>query len=196
MQLAGCRPDRLRWASPRASALSLLRPGPCFTCAAWTRKTVKTPSKRGETGRHYAPVLAIATWVIPPAASQSANASRARVMVPNACSSMLPSACCPVGSGVTRHAITVFFWTSPPAPCVKPTSMAHLRGRGGLAGYPCGALRPGGLDLRREADGSPWGLQVSRSNSLTGAWHQMLTDLEASPCGPMRQPPARPLEDC
>src|SRR5262249_62380711 len=112
------------------------------------------------------------------------------------CSCKHPSARFPVGTRVTRPVITVFLSPSPRAPCVTPTSMAHLRGRGGLAGYPCGALRPGGLDLRREADGSPWGLQVSRSNSLTGAWHQMLTDLEASPCGPMRQPPARPLEDC
>jgi hypothetical protein len=73
----------------------------------------------------------MATGVMPASTNQSDKARRSTVIVPNSLSSMTPSACRPVGSGVTRHAITVFFCTSNPAPWVKITSMGHLRVRRG-----------------------------------------------------------------
>src|SRR5262245_36373693 len=127
-------------ASQRASALSVLRPGTCLTWAAFTRKMVTVPSKRLYTGRQYSPVLSMATCVLPTAANQSDKANRSRVSVPNSLTSMIPSACCPVGSGVMRQAITVFLWTSNPAQCVNTTSMGHLLESGGLAGYLAGAI--------------------------------------------------------
>src|SRR5215510_3616749 len=106
----------------------------------------------------------MATWVTPTSASQSDNASRSRVMVPNGWSSMIPSTCCPVGSGVTRQAIMVFLCTSNPAQWVNTTSMAHLLESGGLAGYLTGAILHGVLDFPWEDGDNSWCLWVSRSN--------------------------------
>src|SRR5262245_25718157 len=104
-------------------------------------------------------------------------------MVPNSWSSMIPSACCPVGSGVTRQAMMVFLCTSSPAQCVKITSIGHLLEIGGLAGYPCVATLPYVHGFRREAGDNPWCVEVSGSNSYAGSWHQTKTDLAASPTG-------------
>src|SRR5918999_5343795 len=149
------------FASQWASALSVLRPGTCFTWAALTRKMVTLPSRRLYTGRQYSPVLSIATWVIPASANQSDKASKSGVIVPNSRSSMRPSACWPAGSGVTRHAITVFLCTSNPAQWGKITSMHHLRQLGGLAGYPDIVILSCVLRFPREAGDNPWSLGVS-----------------------------------
>src|SRR5918997_5597256 len=106
----------------------------------------------------------MATWVIPASASQSDNVNKSLVRVPNSFTSMIPSACCPVGSGVTRHAVTVFLWTSNPAQWVNTTSTAHLLGIRGLAGYPSGVILHCVLDFRWEAGDNPWCLEVSGSN--------------------------------
>ena len=105
------------------------------------------------------------------------------VIVPNSCSSMTPSACCPVGSGVTRHAITVFLCTSNPAQWVKITSMGHLHVRRGWRGYPDVKSLQCVLCFHREAGDNPWCLRVSGSNCCTGSRHQLKTDLAASPMG-------------
>src|SRR5262249_52587243 len=98
---------------------------------------------------------------------------------------MRPSACWPVGSAITRHAITVFLCTSNPAQWVKITSMSHLRKLGGLAGYPterfylaCSAST-GKLATILGA----W--RYPGSNSAAGSWHHHRNDLTASPDGRM-----------
>src|SRR5262249_12688677 len=78
------------------------------------------------------------------------KASRSRVIVPNCCSSGLPSAFCPVGSGTIRQAVMLFLWTSKPAHRGNTTSMAHLHIRWGLAGYPEQERLPCVLDFRRK----------------------------------------------
>src|SRR5712691_3842760 len=78
----------------------------------------------------------MATCVILASVSQSANASNASVIVPNARSSAIPSASWPVGSGTIRHAVMLFLGTSKPAHRGNTTSMAHLHAYEELAGYP------------------------------------------------------------
>src|SRR5215510_6076363 len=78
----------------------------------------------------------MATWVMLASVSQSAKTSRSRVMVPNVLSSIIPSASWPVGSGIMRQAVILFFWTSKPAHRVNTTSILHLHALKGLAGYP------------------------------------------------------------
>ena len=92
-------------------------------------------------------------------------------LVPKALSSMIPSACCAVGLGVTRHAMTVFLCTSNPAQGVKTTSIAHRQWQAGLAGYPYRKSLPCVLCFRREASDHPWCRQVSGSNGCTGSRH-------------------------
>src|SRR5262244_3786865 len=112
--------------------------------------------------------------------SQSANASRSRVIVPNGCSSVIPSAFCPVGSGTLRQAVILFLWTSKPAHRGNMTSMAHLHIGWGLAGYPEQERLPCVLDFPEEAGNSSWCRQVSRSSSVAGSGHQSEHDLTTS----------------
>src|SRR5919109_1125572 len=98
----------------------------------------------------------MATCVILASASQSANASHARVIVPNGRSSASPSASWPVGAGTMRHAGMLFLWTSQPAHRVTITSIAHLLTRRGLAGDPERERLPGVLGFPGEAGASGW----------------------------------------
>src|SRR5579863_4568594 len=64
------------------SRTSLLRPGTCLRCRAFTSSTVKRLSKMLKIGFQNTPVDSMATFVTPSAASQSAIARRSRVIVP------------------------------------------------------------------------------------------------------------------
>jgi pullulanase/glycogen debranching enzyme len=69
---------------------------------------------------------------------------------------------------------------------LHPQVPERLRGTYlGLAGYPSVPILPCVLRFRREAGDMPSCLQVSRSNSATGSRHQTITDLTASPVGPI-----------
>src|SRR5215470_15728629 len=145
MKLACNRPKRISWAHQRASAWSGFRPGTFLTWAALTKNTVKGSSSRLETGFQYSPVLSMATWVMLASVSQAAQLSRARVIVPNVLSSMIPSASRPVGAGIMRQAVIRCLWTSKPAHRVNTTSILHLHAPKGLAGYPERERLPGVL---------------------------------------------------
>src|SRR5499426_1924804 len=123
----------------------------------------------------------MATCVILASASQSANASNSRVIVPNVRSSASPSASWPVGSGTSRHAVMLFLWTSKPAHRGNTTSIAHLHACKGLAGYPERERLPCVLHFPGEAGDSVWCQQVSRSSCLTGSGHQSEHDLTTNP---------------
>src|SRR5215813_14965505 len=123
----------------------------------------------------------MATCVILASASQSANASNSRVIVPNVRSSASPSASWPVGSGTMRHAVMLFLWTSKPAHRVNTTSIAHLLTRRGLARYPERERLPCVLGFPGEAGDSGWCRQVSRSSCVTGSGHQSEHDLTTNP---------------
>ena len=115
------RPCRRRSAIHSQSRTSVFRPGTALMCWALTRSSSKRPSNRFQIGCQYTPVLSIATWVQPAAASQSAKASRSSVIVPKVRTAWRGRR---PGRGVTRQATTVFLCTSSPQHRSYSASMA------------------------------------------------------------------------
>jgi hypothetical protein len=123
MKLARSSPWRSRSAIHSQSRTSVLRPGTFLMCCALTTSTSSVPSSRLYSGFQYTPVDSIATCVQPAATSQSTNASRSAVIVPNVRISLRGVAPAP---GTIKQATIVFLCTSTPQQRVCTTSMSRL----------------------------------------------------------------------
>jgi hypothetical protein len=112
-EVARNNPCRSRSASHAASPTSVLCPGTCLICAAFTSVTGSpASSKMLNTGTQYTPVDSRHTCSTCSSASHRLNPSRSRVIVPNVRTSCVAV---PFAVLLSTHTATVFLCTSSPA---------------------------------------------------------------------------------
>src|SRR5918911_3612341 len=137
------------------------------------------------TGFQYGPVLSMAAWVTPSAASQSDSASRSAVMVPKV---RTVRRACPFSPDTITQATTLFLWMSSPQQRGYTMSIVdvlrHVSRRSGGAHSAASVMRASRYRERQSV--VPRGTRVQLKNGLATPSQPDLATL--TPCGKQHTP--------